>query len=142
MRDLHNQIRVLRSISPITAGTTGTGRTGTIVDRSGYDAVELEFSYGTLTATNAVITATVLHGDATGSMTSVADADLIGTEALASLTAGTRTSGSTKNVTKRVGYIGLKKYVQGKLVPTVTAATPVACNVILGMPKTAPATNP
>lgn len=142
MRDLHNQIRIMRSISPITAGTTGTGRTGTIVDRKDYDAVEIEASYGTLTATNATITLTVLHGDATGSMTSVADADLIGTEALASLPAGTRTSGSTKNVTKRVGYIGLKRYVQAKLVPTVTAATPVAASVILGMPKAAPTSNP
>jgi len=143
MRDLHNQIRIMRSISPIAVGTTGTGKTGTIVDRKDYDAVELEFSYGTITATSATFTATVLHGDATGAMTSVADADLIGTEALAGIAAGTpRTSGVNRNVTKRIGYIGLKRYVQAKIVSTITAGTPVGANVILGMPKVAPPSNP
>ena len=143
MRDLHNQIRIMRSVSPVAIGTTGTGKTGTIVDRKDYDAVEFEFSYGTITATNAAFTATVLHGDVTGTMTSIADTDLIGTEALAGIAAGTpRTSGSNKNVTKRLGYTGLKRYVQGKVVSTITAGTPVGINVILGMPKTAPVTNP
>jgi hypothetical protein len=55
-----------------------------------------------VTATNATITVTVLEGDVTGTMTSVADADLIGTEVLAGLAAAsTRTSGVSKNVTKR-----------------------------------------
>jgi len=143
MRDLHNQIRIMRSISPVAVGTTGTGKTGTIIDRKDFDSVEAEFSYGTITATNAVITATLLHGDATGAMTSVADADLIGTELLASIPAGTpRTSGSNKNVTKRLGYIGLKRYVQAKIVSTITAGPPVGANILLGMPETAPVVNP
>jgi hypothetical protein len=33
MRDLHDQIRIIRSISPVAVGTTGTGQTGKIVDR-------------------------------------------------------------------------------------------------------------
>lgn len=143
MRDLHDQIRIMRSISPVAVGTTGTGKTGKPIDRAGFAAVELEFSYGTITATNAVITATVLEGDVTGTMTSVADANLIGTELLASVAAAaTRTSGTSKNVTKRVGYIGLKRYVQGKIVSTITAGPPVACNVILGMPELAATANP
>lgn len=139
MRDLHHNIRRVRSISPVAIGTTGTGKTGTIVDRAGAQAVEFEFDYGTITATNATITPTVFHGDATGSMTSIADTDLIGTEALAGIAAGTpRTSGSNKNVSKRLGYKGVKRYVQAKLVSTVTAGPPVAATVLLGYPFEAP----
>lgn len=143
MRDLHDQIRIVRGVSPVAIGTTGTGKTGAIVDRSGYKTVEFEVSYGTVTATNAVFTVTAKEGDATGSMTSIADADLIGTEALAGLAAAaTRTSGVSKNVTKRLGYKGLKKYVQLNVKSTVTAGTPVGVNYILGMPEQAPTANP
>lgn len=137
-KDIHNNIDVIRSISPVAIGTTGTGQTGKIVDRAGYEGVEFIMSYGTITATNATITPVVKEGDATGSMTSIATTDLIGTEAAAGIAAGTRTSGTNKNVTKRLGYIGTKRYVQVNLSSTVTAGTPVAADVLLGMPKQAP----
>jgi hypothetical protein len=148
MRDLHDQIRIIRSISPVAVGTTGTGQTGKIVDRlrSGvyYNAVEFAIGYGTVTATNAAFTVVVKEGDVTGTMTSIADADLIGTEALAGLAAAaTRTSGTSKNVTKRLGYTGMKRYVQvSKLSSTITATTPVHADVILGNPSEAPTSNP
>jgi hypothetical protein len=145
MRDLHNNIRVKRLISPVAAGTTGTGKTSaaSLGDRTGYAGVEFVFNYGTLTATGAVVTVTVLEGDVTGTMTSIADADLIGTETLASLLAATpRTSGTTKNVSKRLGYKGLKKYVQAKMVNTVTAAIPVSCDLLLYNPTIGPTANP
>jgi hypothetical protein len=54
----------------------------------------------------------IKEGDVTGTMTSVADTNLIGLELNASIAAAaTRTSGVSKNVTKRVGYIGTKRYV-------------------------------
>mgnify|MGYP000110676172 CR=1 FL=1 len=60
MYDLHNNIRRKRSISPVAIGTTGTGKTGVIVDTAGFESVEFEFDYGTITATNATITPTVI----------------------------------------------------------------------------------
>jgi hypothetical protein len=60
---------------------TGVGVVGKVVDRKGYDGVEFIISYGTITATSATITPIIKHGDVTGTMTSVADADLLGTEA-------------------------------------------------------------
>lgn len=134
LTDLHNNIRPVRLISPVAAGTTGTGKTSaaSLGDRQGYGGVEILLDYGTVTATNATITVTVLEGDVTGTMTSVADADLIGTEVLAGLAAAaTRTSGTSKNVTKRIGYKGIKRYVQVKMVNTVTATTPIAATAIL-----------
>jgi len=126
-RDLHNNIKAVRSIAPVAVGTTGTGQTGKVVDRAGYEGVEILASYGSITATNAVFTLTIKEGDVTGTMTSVADADLLGTEANGSIAAAaTRTSGVSKNVVKRVGYIGAKRYVSASIKSTVTAAPPVA----------------
>lgn len=137
-RDLHNNVDIIATIPPIAVGTTGTGQTGSPVDTRGYDAVEIEVSYGAITATGAVFTVTVLEGDATGSLTSVADADLIGTESAAGLAAATRVDGSTEKVTKRIGYIGGARYVSADISSTATAGTPVGANVILHRAHRAP----
>lgn len=137
-RDLHHNIKVMPSIVPVAVGTTGTGQTGKVVDTAGYEGVEVIASYGTITATNAVYTLTIKHGDVTGTMTSVADADLLGLEASAVPGTGARASGTTKNVTKRIGYIGAKRYVQANIKSTVTATTPIAANVVLSNPMSAP----
>lgn len=137
--DLHNNIDIERVVSPVAIGTTGTGQIGKVIDRRGYAGVEFAISYGTITATNAVYTVTVKEGDATGSMTSVADTDLLGTEAGAGIAAGTpRTSNVNKNVTKRIGYRGIKRYVQCGVKSTITAATPVSIDAILAGPARAP----
>lgn len=137
--EYHNNASYKRSLAPVAIGTTGTGKTGKPIDRQGFDAVELLFEYGTITATNAVITATVFEGDVTGTMTSVADADLIGTEANASIAAAsTRTSDVSKNVIKKIGYKGTKRYVSGKVVSTVTAGPPVSVAVGLFNPEMVP----
>lgn len=134
--DLHSSVKVQRCISPVAVGTTGTGKTGTPVDRRGYGGVEFILDYGTMTATGAVFTVTIFEGDATGSMTSVADADLIGTEAAAGIAAGTpRTSGVNKNVSKKIGYKGSKRYVNAKIASTVTAAPPIAATAVLFNPE-------
>lgn len=138
MRDLHSRIRVVRVISPIAVGTTGVGKTGKIIDRQGYESAAFAIGYGAITATGAVFTVTCKHGDATGAMTSAADADLVGTEAAAGIAAGARVSGSTMNVTKKLGYIGNKRYVTLDVKSTATAGTPVHVDAILGNPALAP----
>lgn len=132
--DMHSNVTIARAVGPVAIGTTGTGQVGAIIDRRGYGGVEFIVSYGTVTATAAVYTVTVKEGDATGSMTSVADADLIGTEALAGVAAGTRTDGSTKNVVKKIGYKGSKRYVQCGVKSTATAGTLVSVNAVLFNP--------
>lgn len=143
MRDMHNNIRTVVGVAPVAVGTTGTGQVGKVIDRKGYDGVEFIIGYGTITATNATLTVTVKEGDATGSMTSVADADLLGTELLAGVAAATpRTSGVSKNVTKRIGYTGGKRYVQCGVKSTVTATTPVSVVGVLSRPAVRPTANP
>ena len=144
MDDLHNNIKVVRALGPV-AMTTSAGLAGKVLDRKGYGGVEFVVSYGAVTATNATIAIVVKEGDVTGTMTSVADADLLGTEALAALPAQAtaRTSGTGKFVCTRVGYKGKKRYVSasvGKL--TVTAATIIAIDAIMHNPNVAPVANP
>ena len=143
MKDHHNIIKTMVGVAPVAVGTTGTGQAGKIIDTAGYGGVEFVVAYGTLTATNAVYTVTVKEGDVTGTMTSVADADLLGTELLAGIAASTpRTSGVSKNVTKRIGYKGNKRYVSCGVKSTITAATPVAVIAVLHSPAIAPTSNP
>lgn len=130
--DIHNNIKAVHALSPQAAGTTGTGLSSDIVDRKGYEGVEIIVHHGTSVATDYANTLVVLEGDTTGAMTSVADADLIGTEAGASLPvqATARTSGAGLNVAKRIGYKGRKRYVQFKQV-NVGAATGIVGGVVL-----------
>lgn len=143
MRDLHNRIRTKTVISPLAIGANAT-KSGLVIDRQGYGGVEFIASYGAVTTTGTVVTLVVKEGDVTGTMTSVADTDLIGTEALASLPAATpRTAGTTKEVTKRIGYKGVKRYVTVDAVQTgVTSVGCVGVVAVLGFPDLVPTTNP
>ena len=140
--DMQSNIRTKHVIN-VAIGANGT-LTGKIIDRKGYSGVEFVLGYGAVTTTGTIATVVVKEGDATGSMTSVADSNLLGTEALASLLATTpRTSGVAQNVSKRLGYIGNKRYVQVNVVKTGTTSVGV-CSVqaILFNPESAPVTNP
>lgn len=137
-RDLKNNVKVQRVVSPVAVGTTGTGQTGKVVDRAGYEGVTFIVSYGAVTSSLATFVVTVKDGDATGSLTSVADVDLIGTESAAGLAAGARTSGSTKLVSKAIGYRGMKRYVSANVYSTATAGTPVSITAVLSSPAHAP----
>ncbi len=88
----------------------------------------------------------VKEGDTSGTLTSVADADLLGTEVLAGIGLVARTSGSGKNVVKRIGYKGNKRYVAA-YIGTVSAAVVTVANIfgisaILHSPSLAPVANP
>jgi hypothetical protein len=124
-QDLHHNVDVRRVISPVAIGANAT-KTGKIIDRAGYFGVEFIAGYGAVTTTGSVVTLVCFEGDVTGTMTSVADADLLGTELAASLTATTpRTSGTSKNFSTKLGYKGSKRYVRVDAVQTGT--TSVGC---------------
>ena len=138
MRDLHNNIDAERVIAPV-AKTTIAATVGKVIDLRGYEGCEFIINYGSITATDATLTPIVKDGDVTGTLASVADTYLLGTEAGAGIAAGTpRTSNSNKNVTKRIGYVGIKRYVNVSITSTVTAATIVSVECIKGKPSRAP----
>lgn len=143
MKDLHNNTRTKTVIAPVAIGANAT-KSGKVIDRQGYGGVEFLAAYGAVTTTGSIVNLVVKEGDVTGTLTSVADADLLGTEALASLLAATpRTSGTTKNVSKRIGYKGQKRYVTVDAVQTgVTSVGCVGVMALLHSPGNAPTTNP
>ena len=131
MDDLYSSLNIRRCIKPVAIGTTGTGQTGKVIDRKNYiGPVLFDIAYGEITATDAAYTVRVKEGDVTGTMTSAADADLIGTEAAAVPGTGARASGTTKNVVKRIGYKGGKRYCNVSVLSTVTAGTLISANAI------------
>ncbi|MDO8683113.1 MAG: hypothetical protein Q7N50_06495 [Armatimonadota bacterium] len=139
MRDLHNNITIGSSVHAVAIGTTGTGKTTAAVDTAGYNGVEFLFDYGAITSATAVYTVLMTECDTvSGSYTSVADTDLLGTEALAALGAATRTDGTGDNLTKKLGYIGSKRFVKAKLSSTATAGSPISIISILHSPRHAP----
>lgn len=143
IRDMHNCMRTKTVITPTAIGANAT-KSGIVVDRQGYGGVEFIAAYGSVTTTGSVVTLVVKEGDVTGTMTSVADTYLLGTEALASLLAATpRTAGTTKEVTKRVGYVGNKRYVTADAVQTgVTSVGAVGVVALLHSAYNEPVTNP
>ena len=143
IRDLHSNMRTLMGVVPVAIGANGT-ITGLVKDRQGYGGVEIVIAYGSVTTTGSVVTPVVKEGDVTGTMTSVADSSLLGTEALASLPAATpRTAGTTKEVTKRIGYVGNKRYVSVDLVKTgVTSVGMVNATIVLHNPYLGNQANP
>lgn len=142
MKDAHNNVSSKLVVIPVAIGANAT-KTGLVVDRQGYGGVEFHLLYGSVTTTGTIATVVVKEGDVTGTLTSVADADLLGTEALASLLAGARAAGTGKEVTKRVGYRGAKRYVSLDVVSTgVTSAGTVGALAVLHSPFNAPTANP
>jgi len=142
-KDLHSNIKTMCAIIPAAIGANAT-KTGPVRDRQNYGAVEFVFNYGSVTTTGTVCTVIIKEGDVTGTMTSVADADLIGTEALASLLATTpRTADVSKEVSKRVGYKGSKRYVQALVVQTgVTSVGCVSCDLVMTNANLSAVSNP
>lgn len=122
--DLHNQTTVKHGFGPVAIGANATVQSK-VIDRLGYGGVHFVIGYGAIATSGTVVTVSVREGDVTGTLTSVADADLVGTEAAASRPAAALASGSTINVRKSIGYRGSKRYVNVQLVKSGT--TSVGC---------------
>lgn len=143
MNDFHNQFTLkAQVIYPQAVGTTGAtnGVLSGVIDRRGYGGVEFIYSYGTIPSTTESITPVVLECETSGgSFTSVADGDLIGTEAAAGVAAATRVSGSTKNVSKKLCYKGNKPFLKTRMYGVGTATAIVSAAALLHNPRRLPA---
>jgi len=130
--DMYSNIKPVQVLDPVSPSATGAA-TGTVIDRAGFNSVTFIISNGAVSSTGFVLTPTVKSGSATGSLSAVADADLIGTEAGATISGGT----SDGEIAK-IGYIGIDRYVTVDL-DVAGAATGVHSVVaILGDPINAP----
>lgn len=132
MKDLHNAIKVIHAITPQAVGTSGIagGKLSSVIDRRGYDSVELIYSSGTtLSAADTVVPVVYECATTGGTFTSVADADLLGSESALVLSAAK--SG-------KVGYRGNKPYLKLRLYGTGHATGIVSAVAVMGNAEQAP----
>lgn len=117
-RDLHNSIKVSRGLSPVAAGTDNTAYVSEIVDTANFAATEFVILIGANTDADATFTVLVEDGDdaSLSDNAAVADVYLLGTEAGASF------DYSDDNETRKIGYIGSKRYVRVTITPANNAA--------------------
>lgn len=132
--DKHNQIEVRRVIDPVVA-TDDTALVGQIIDTAGLEAVELSIALGTLVDSNATFTAKLEEGAAAdlSDAADVADGDMIGTEAGASFTF------ADDNETRKLGYVGTKRYIRLTITPSGNTGDAPISAVALCFPKVQPA---
>jgi hypothetical protein len=138
MRDLHNNIDVKRAISPVSVGDN-TAQVGQIIDRQGFQSLEYVIAAGSLADADATFTVLLEEGDAANlsDAAAVADADLLGTEALASFTY------ADDDKVFKLGYKGNKRYTRLTITPASNASAGlIAAVAILGDPMMAPTANP
>jgi hypothetical protein len=139
MFDLMNRIHPLVAIAPVAARTDNTAVVSTILDVRSFSAAALVIITGTNTDVNATFAVLLEESDASdmSGATAVADADLIGTEALAGFTFADDAE------TRKLGYRGSSRYIRA----TVTPSGNDSGNIFLaaawiGTPLDQPAANP
>lgn len=124
--DLKNNISVENALN-IQAITTNTTTAGVEVDTQGFESVTFVIETGS--RTDGTVTPLIQESDTSGSFSgSVADEDLIGTEAEAALSAA-----QSRSI---IGYVGKKQFVKLSLVSTsVTSGLTAGASAILGAAK-------
>lgn len=138
MKDMMNKIHVARVISPVSeAGTTAL--VGQIIDKKGYESLTYIIATGSIADADATFTVLLEEGDAANlsDAAAVADADLLGTEVLAAF------QFDDDNETRKLGYIGSKRYTRLTITPVNNAsAALISAVAIQGNPAIAPTVNP
>lgn len=137
-RDLMNSVHPVVSTAPVIP-TAATAIVGAIIDTQGYSSLTYLIALGTMAAT--AVTGTVLMeaGDdaALSDAVAVPDAELVGSEALAGFIQ------SDDGETRKIGYVGVKRYVRLTITPTSNdAALPIAVLALLGHPDNGSTDNP
>lgn len=138
MRDLMNNIHVVRAISPVSV-SDNTAQVSQIIDVQDYNSLTFVIAAGGLADTDATFAVLVEHGDdpALSDAAAVPDEQLIGTEALAGFTF------ADDDEPRKIGYRGSKRYVRLTVTPSSnSAAALLAAVAILGHPAQRPTANP
>lgn len=138
MKDLASNIDVKRVISPASVADN-TAQVGQIIDRRGFDSVTFLIATGSVADADTTFTVLLEESDDSGMSggNAVADADLIGTEALAGF------QFDDDNECRKLGYVGSKRYLRLTITPANnTSAALLAAVAVLGHPSLAPTANP
>lgn len=138
MRDTFNKLHVARVLSPVSVADD-TAQVGQIIDRQGFDSLTYLIATGSIADADATFTVLLEEGDAANlsDAAAVADAQLLGTEALAAF------QFDDDNEPRKLGYIGNKRYTRLTITPANnTSAALLSAVAVLGHPQIAPTANP
>lgn len=138
MQDLMNNILPKRVISPVSVADN-TAQVGQIIDRQGFDSLTYVIATGSIADADATFAVLLEESDDSGmsGATAVADADLLGTEALAGF------QFDDDNECRKLGYKGNKRYTRLTVTPSGNASAALLSAVaILGHPGKSPTSNP
>lgn len=127
-RDIASNIGTAVAIAPVVV-TDNTAAEGNVIDTAGFGSMAFVIATGTLADADATFAVLVEEGDEAGGgdMAPVADSDLIGTEAEAGFTF------AADGETRKIGYVGNKRYVRLTVTPTGNSGNaPIAAVAILG----------
>ena len=136
--DLFNSINLKRGISPYDHAPGDAAVVSQIIDMQGIDALVFAIATGSLADVDATFTVLVEESDDSGmsGATAVADADLLGTEALASFTFG------SDDKCFKIGYKGSKRYVTCTITPANNTGAALLCVIAITVPQILPSANP
>jgi hypothetical protein len=137
--DLFDNINPLPLFEPKAAITDNTAIVSSIIDTQGYESLTLVLVTGTDADADATFAVTLEHGDdsALADTAAPASTDLIGTLAGAGYTF------ASDFKTRKIGYIGGKRYVRATVTPTGNTGNVFLAGVaVLGHPRNRPTANP
>jgi len=136
--DLFNSINLKRGISPYDHGTGDAAVVSQIIDMQGVDQLVFAIATGSLADADATFTVLIEESDDSGmsGANAVADADLLGTEALAGFVF------SDDNKCFKIGYKGQKRYVTCTITPANNTGVALLCVVAITVPQILPTANP
>ncbi|MFZ5690542.1 MAG: hypothetical protein ACOY5F_04745 [Pseudomonadota bacterium] len=137
MRDQAHNLTLRPVIAPAANANLGTTPlVGAIIDRQGFESLTYGIITGTLSDADATYTVLLEESDAANmsGANAVADGDLIYTEASAGFVF------SDDGVTRKLGYIGSKRYTRITITPAAADSgnSPIAAIAILGGPHVRP----
>lgn len=144
MRDLMNSIHTARAISPVSVADN-TAQVSQIIDLQGYDGCTFVILTGSLADADVTFTALVEEGDAANlsDAAAVADADLIGATATLTPEQAASFQFDDDNETRKVGYLGNKRYVRLTITPSNNAsAALISAVAVLAHASLQPTANP
>lgn len=134
MRDLHNSIDVRVGMNP-ERGTDNTAVVSAIIDKANFGSLTWLIAIGTIADADATFVVLVEDGDdsALSDNAAVADAFLIGTEALAAFTF------ANDDEVRMISYIGPKRYCRLTITPADnTGNFDLAAVAVLGHARKGP----
>ena len=112
-KDLHNQVKVTAAI-PSTRVADNTAQVSAIIDTAGFESLEFVTNLGAIADADATFAVTIEDGDAAN----LSDAAAVNANFLIGTTAAAGFTFASDNQTRKLGYVGHKRYVRYTITPT------------------------